>query len=104
MIREAAIGLALGCLTILVVSFIVLTINHGPPTIVFSTSTPIVIEITPIPVTPPVYVSTISALETQVVEAEATVDARGARMNRQRTQIAELKEQIPTNTPIPWSP
>jgi len=43
--------------------------------------------------------ATISALQTQVAELQSTVDARGQKINVQRTQIAELKSQIqPTPT------
>jgi len=35
--------------------------------------------------------ATISALQTQVADLQATVDARGEKINAQRTQIAEIK-------------
>jgi hypothetical protein len=56
--------------------------------------------------------STISALETRVAEVRATSDARGERINAQRTQIADLKtrvaefeqQAIPTPTTAPIDP
>ena len=35
--------------------------------------------------------STIAALQTRVAELEATINARGQKINAQRTQIADLK-------------
>jgi hypothetical protein len=36
----------------------------------------------------------VAALETQVSDLQATVDARGAKINAQRTQIADLESQV----------
>lgn len=51
----------------------------------------------------PDYIATIEVYETRVAELEATVDARGRKINAQRTQIAELKTQAnnPTATVEP---
>jgi hypothetical protein len=45
--------------------------------------------------------ATIAALQTRVAELEATVEARGEKINAQRTQIAELRGAQATLTPTP---
>lgn len=53
--------------------------------------------------------ATITALQTRVAELKATAEARGEKINAQRTQIAELRDQVselqrqlpPTPTPTP---
>ena len=47
------------------------------------------------------YEATIEALETQLADLEGTVTARGEKINDQRTQIAELREQVPEPTQAP---
>ena len=43
--------------------------------------------------------ATISALRTEVVHLKSTAEARGEKINRQRTRIAELREGTATATP-----
>lgn len=44
---------------------------------------------------------TISALKTRVVDLKETAEARGDKINEQRTRIAELEAQVPTTVPAP---
>ena len=43
--------------------------------------------------------ATVSALQTEVADLEATVQARGEKINRQRTQIADLRAEPSAATP-----
>lgn len=46
---------------------------------------------------------TVEALKTRVSELKATSEARGGKINEQKTRIAELEKQVPTSTAAPTS-
>ena len=46
---------------------------------------------------------TVEALKTRVSQLKATSEARGGKINEQKTRIAELEEQVPTSTAAPTS-